>query len=391
MHANARDTNWPDGVIELRFVSDGPMILLADRRVKKDVIPTGTHVYRAMNPETKKMERRELVVPESRIDHWVEAGNAMLSAGVEIPMPLDHNMDDSEKNRGFVTRFFKERKADGRAWLWCEGEMPEDVPGGGFIGKTIKAVSAGIAKAVEKAGKIWEDVPGHISPCINAVITGQSNFVTLKDADTFSEGGDDMTQQELEAKVAELQGQLDAEKGETTRLKADLVLSTGQVVELKSKYEPPAHVESHEEVRLKADLKAKDAELATLKDKDVDAEVQALLKDQKIVAADAPKWAALLRGPKAETGMVCLKETKADKSVCETEAPVAETVRTLLKNMPKGAALAGQKPGGKPLDFAAEGDVELRDKQAKRAREISAEKKIPLGEAQILAETELRA
>ena len=41
------DSKWPNEIAELRFVSDGPMVLLADRRVKKDIIPVGVHAYRA--------------------------------------------------------------------------------------------------------------------------------------------------------------------------------------------------------------------------------------------------------------------------------------------------------------------------------------------------------
>lgn len=423
-----------DDAIELRFVSDSPTVDLGERRLAKDVIAAGRWHYLVEDPKTKKVTKQVLDVPESRVDHWIADGNAMLAAGVKIPMPLDHDENDSERNRGFVEHFEKHFDEKGVPWVRSVVTVPE-VPGAEKIGTTIREVSARIVKRlVDGAGRVWTDVIRHISPCILPVIPGQGNFVELKqvtDPETLLGGStmdelvkllketvggllvragikpDEVTAENvvetLKTLLAWCTGQswaklspdeqkaLEAAQAKLKDVEAERDAAKAQVVELKARYEPETHEPTPEEIRLKAEVEARDTEIAALKEREIDAEVDALLKARKIVAAKAPLVKAMLRSSSA--GDVRLKSVEAGKEV-ETEMSASDAFRVFLKSLPEGAAFASgtPAPGAKPVPKPAEeGEDVERKGLADLAKDIQLKEKIPYGEALKKAEVQLRS
>jgi len=418
--------------IELRFVSDGPMVQLSERRVKKDIIRTGDWTFKApiLDPKTGevvRVELRKLHVPESRVDHWVREGNAMLASGVRVPMPLDHDEDHSERNQGFVTRFYKEAdpKRPGEHVLYCEAEIPDE-PKTQSIGRTIREVSADIrTEFIDDAGRVWRDVIRHVAPCIVPKMHAQENFIQLKQVtEPFSGGMDmdeliallrenaalaeaagvdlsDLSAENALAKLKALlaftatgkaegeaaQAKLKDVEASVTALAAERDALKGEVVQLKSQYEPPADEPSPEVIRLRE-------ENAQLRSREIDVEVDALLKDGKIAAAKRGLVVALLASPESE--VIRLKDVaKVDgKDVAtETSLAVAEGVRTLLKSLPPGAAFAtGKLPAGsKEAPLPKEpGDDPERKALAKLASEIQLKDRCTYAEALIRAEATLR-
>ena len=157
--------------------------------VKKEVIRPGTYSY--VNQRTGNLEK--LVVTPETIKHYHDNGNAMRKAGINIPLPLEHQPDavplsDADlaakqllNNAGFINGYEigEVREKDGTItkdvlFGSCDIRDP-DVAKKAQQG-TIPFVSPWISSFTDGNGRKWDGVIGHVALTTKPRITSQSGF-----------------------------------------------------------------------------------------------------------------------------------------------------------------------------------------------------------------------
>lgn len=134
------------------------------RKFEKEAIRTGTW---------KLSDGRSFQVTRKRMDRWVRQFRAMQRAGLRVPFPVDHS-SRSEDNWGWVEAMERRHNT-----LYVTVDVPLDAHAE-KLGTTIKEVSIGQkASFVDGSGKEWTDVLTHVSPCTEPVVSKQENFAPL--------------------------------------------------------------------------------------------------------------------------------------------------------------------------------------------------------------------
>ncbi len=129
--------------------------------VEKEVIRDGTYFY---IDEKTKLPRKLVVTPELR-KHWHDQGNAMLSDGLPIPVPYEHDfaqhpMTPKEQllgNAGEVKGY----KLKGTQLRSIVDVQDPEVKG--KIGRSVRWTSPWFSSFTDGNGKKWENVISHLA------------------------------------------------------------------------------------------------------------------------------------------------------------------------------------------------------------------------------------
>lgn len=142
--------------------------------VEKEVIRPGTYWYR---DEATGLPRKLVVTPELT-HYWHEQGNAMLSAGLTVPVPCEHDFDahpmsPAEKlknNAGWVKGYRLKGDALFGAVEVLDDDLAKKLP------HTIRWTSPWINSFTDGAGKEWKNVISHLALTTRPRIIEQAPF-----------------------------------------------------------------------------------------------------------------------------------------------------------------------------------------------------------------------
>ena len=162
--------------------------------VEKEVIRPGTYWYR---DETTGLPRKLVVTPELT-KYWHEQGSAMLSAGLTVPVPYEHDFsahpmtpkDKLLNNAGEVKEY---RLKGDQLWSVVDVQDPDVKK---KIGHSIRWTSPWINSFTDGQGKDWKNVISHLALTTRPRIVNQSPFGSVAAALSMA--------QEVKATGAEL-------------------------------------------------------------------------------------------------------------------------------------------------------------------------------------------
>lgn len=145
--------------------------------VEKEVIRPGTYWYRDQETDLP----RKLVVTPELTKYWSEQGNAMLSAGLTVPVPFEHDFDahpmtpaDKLKNNaGWVKEY--RLKGDNGDRLFGVVDVQDEGIAAKLPG-TIRWTSPWINSFTDGAGKEWKNVISHLALTTRPRIVEQAPF-----------------------------------------------------------------------------------------------------------------------------------------------------------------------------------------------------------------------
>lgn len=148
--------------------------------IEKEVIRPGQYFYR---DEATGLPRKLVVTPELT-KYWCEQGNAMLSAGLTVPVPCEHDfnahpMTPADKllnNAGWVKEY---RLSDGKGGsgdrLFSVVDIQDEEVGKKLPG-TIRWTSPWINSFTDGKGKEWKNVISHLALTTRPRIIEQAPF-----------------------------------------------------------------------------------------------------------------------------------------------------------------------------------------------------------------------
>ena len=145
--------------------------------VEKEVIRPGTYWYR---DESSGLPRKLVVTPELT-KYWHDQGNAMLSAGLTVPVPCEHDFDahpmtPAEKlksNAGWVKEYRLKGEKGDRLFSVVDVQdegIAKKLPG------TIRWTSPWINTFTDGQGKEWKNVISHLALTTRPRIVEQAPF-----------------------------------------------------------------------------------------------------------------------------------------------------------------------------------------------------------------------
>lgn len=146
--------------------------------IPKEIIRPGTYTY--IHPDTNRPEK--MTVTSETIKHFFNQGNAMIAAGLSVPVPIEHQPDAkpqtaSEKaanllknNSGWVKKY---EITDGRL-IGVLDIQDESIIG--KLPKTIRFTSPHINSFVDGDGKKWDGVISHVALTTRPRIKQQEPF-----------------------------------------------------------------------------------------------------------------------------------------------------------------------------------------------------------------------
>ena len=148
--------------------------------IEKEVIRPGCYWYR---DEATGIPRKLVVTPELT-RYWHEQGNAMLSAGLTIPVPCEHDFDTHpmtpadklKNNAGWVKEY---RLSDGKGGSGNRLFSVVDIQDEGVAKKlpgTIRWTSPWINTFTDGKGKEWKNVISHLALTTRPRIVDQAPF-----------------------------------------------------------------------------------------------------------------------------------------------------------------------------------------------------------------------
>lgn len=145
--------------------------------VKKEIIRDGTYWYR---DEQTGLPRKLVVTPELR-KHWHDQGNAMLSAGLTVPVPYEHDFtahpmtpkDRLLNNAGWI----KEYQNDGKCLSSVVDVQDEEIAK--KLPRTIRWTSPWINSFTDGQGKEWKNVISHLALTTRPRIIAQQPFGSI--------------------------------------------------------------------------------------------------------------------------------------------------------------------------------------------------------------------
>lgn len=143
----------------------------------KEIIAPGVYWY----PDQKTGEPRSLKVTPDHIRYWQEQGNAMLSSGLTIPVPCEHDFDahpmtpaDKLKNNAGWVRKYEVK--DGKLFGLLDIEDKEIAA---KLPSTIKWTSPWFNSFVDGNGKQWNGVISHLALTTRPRIIKQEPFPSI--------------------------------------------------------------------------------------------------------------------------------------------------------------------------------------------------------------------
>lgn len=144
---------------------------------EKEVIGPGTVWYN----DLKTGDPRKVVVTAEHIQHWCEQGNKMLSLGLTVPVPCEHDfqahpMTPAEKlanNAGWVKQYkIKGDKLFSILDIQDE-ELAKKLP------KTVRWTSPWFSSFTDGNGNKWDNVIAHLALTTRPRVTQQKPFPSL--------------------------------------------------------------------------------------------------------------------------------------------------------------------------------------------------------------------
>ena len=145
--------------------------------IEKEVIRPGTYWYR---DEKTGLPRKLAVTPELT-KYWCDQGNAMLSAGLTVPVPCEHDFgahpmtpaDRLKDNAGWV----KEYKLKGDALFSAVDVTDEEISK--KLPHTIRWTSPWINSFTDGTGHEWKNVISHLALTTRPRIINQAPFGSI--------------------------------------------------------------------------------------------------------------------------------------------------------------------------------------------------------------------
>lgn len=145
--------------------------------IEKEVISPGTYWY---TEEGTGLPRKLVVTPELA-KHWNDQGNAMLSSGLTVPVPYEHDFtahpmtpkDKLLNNAGWVKEY---RLRDNTLFSVVDiqdDEIAKKLP------RTIRWTSPWINSFTDGSGKAWNNVISHLALTTRPRITKQAPFSSI--------------------------------------------------------------------------------------------------------------------------------------------------------------------------------------------------------------------
>ncbi len=161
--------------------------------IEKEIIRPGTYWYR----DQESGLPRKLVVTPELTRYWNEQGNAMLSAGLTVPVPFEHDfnvhpMTPADKllnNAGWVKEY---RQHDGKGNPGDRLFGVVDVQDEGIAAKlpgTIRWTSPWINSFTDGKGKEWKNVISHLALTTRPRIVEQAPFGSIAAALSMATDG----------------------------------------------------------------------------------------------------------------------------------------------------------------------------------------------------------
>lgn len=159
--------------------------------VRKEVIRTGKHVYIGHDGRPAVLD-----TTKDKIDHYFNSGNAMLAAGIPIPVPLEHQptatpmnaMDRAahlvRHNVGETKRYERDTIKDPTTGEDIHRVLSVlDIKDPQIAGKvkdgSVRWCSPWISSFVDGAGKAWNEVISHIALTTRPRIHAQQAFENI--------------------------------------------------------------------------------------------------------------------------------------------------------------------------------------------------------------------
>lgn len=159
-------------------------------KVLKEVIRTGDHTY--LDQDGKPQVLR--TTPE-KIEHYLTSGNAMIAAGLAIPVPLEHQPDAKPmtaselaakrllNNAGEISTFrkdiIKDKEGNDVHRLMSVVDFKDDKVAQKVKDGTIRWVSPWINSFVDGKGKEWNEVISHVALTARPRIHEQQPFENI--------------------------------------------------------------------------------------------------------------------------------------------------------------------------------------------------------------------
>ncbi|HUT25383.1 MAG TPA: hypothetical protein VM492_13650 [Sumerlaeia bacterium] len=286
-----------------------------------------------------------LSVDNARLARWAAAFREMKRAGVKVPLPYGHSYD-ARDNAGFVEDVWI--LDDGRLMGLIRAPREEDAA---RLGTTAMEVSVSITPDyIDGEGKHYGEAIEHVAITNYPVIPAQENFRKIA-ADATGGRVEIVTlekEEEEMGKEKEAQPPAEEQSGKETK---DLARDWKEATQL-----------AQEKQALADENKGLKAQLAAAREKEIDAEIDALLQAGKVIASDDNKAdiKALLSAEGAGAGVIHLSRKGADgKETAVAESPAA-VFRRVLSTIPDGAVVNLAH-----LTRAARGRPESREEEAK--------------------------
>lgn len=164
--------------------------------VRKEIIRPGTYWYQ----DQKTGKPRKLTVTPEQVKYWHEQGTAMLSTGLTVPVPFEHDFDahpmspaDKLKNNagwvkqyelGSVTDPKTKKKIDNVLFGVCDIQNEDTYKS---LPKTVRWTSPWINSFVDGKGKQWNNVISHLALTTRPRIVDQEPFGSVAAALSLAE------------------------------------------------------------------------------------------------------------------------------------------------------------------------------------------------------------
>ncbi len=128
------------------------------KRYRKELIRIGKYIKDAM----------EFEVTSETLQHWVDTFNRWVGNGNKVPIPAGHN-NDPLKNQGWVRDLFVEGDS-----LYGILELADEK-----LSKTTDVSISVPYEVVDGKGNKYERMIEHVALCVDPVVSGLGDFVTL--------------------------------------------------------------------------------------------------------------------------------------------------------------------------------------------------------------------
>lgn len=255
------------------------------REIRKEVIRPGIYFHQ----DQKTGLPVQFVATPERVKRWHDQGNAMLAAGLSIPLPIGHQLPNPLKpmtaaqreaaeivgNAGWLKGY--ELDKDNRLFSVCQiddDEVAAKIPKG-----TVKWTSPYFASFTDGDGKKWDDVIAHLAIVSRPRIVNQQPFETIPAAMSYLAS---TTSRPIEGEFSlSIAGLLDKKDGKLkptypaafSLYSGGIAMAFEDIAEKKEKKEPPKKEGKDEE---KGDGGKEGLEKKAKVDADKDGEVESI-------------------------------------------------------------------------------------------------------------------